>query len=273
MKKWLFYLAVYVILVGCAPGDIITIERPSDSDPSPAHTATPHSPPSETATKVPLRETVTPDPAGQILDGTSWVLDHHLIEGEVRELKNYETLVISLEPERVGIYDGCNRGGYENKNGRPIYAATEKGEFVFPLGEWEADGAYSITYSTTELACFAIDEETGEEHPIGIQNFRPLFAQLVAYELSDDQLLLYYPEDKRNALVFEVRIVEPWPAETPIQTTERIITARPTQTAGPTPELQAPLLGYPSPLTPYPPPVTPYPSPATPYPTPSLSYP
>ena len=266
MKKWFYYLAVYVILIGCTPGDIITIERPPDSDPLLANTATPPSPPTETATNVPLRETVTPDPAGQILDGTSWVLDHYLIAGEVRELKNYETLVISFEPERVGIYDGCNRGGYSNKNGRPIYAATGKGEFVFPLGEWEADGAYSITYSTTDLACFAIDEETGEEHPIGIQNFRPLFAQLVAYELSDDQLLLYYPEDKRNALVFKTRIVEPRPSETPIQISEPIIMARPTQTAAPAPELQAPLSGYPSPLTPYPPP-------ATPYPTPALSYP
>ena len=264
MEKWFFCLALYVILVGCTPGDIITIERLLQSDPLLAHTATSHLPPTETATNVPLRETVTPDPAGQILDGTSWVLTHYLIEGEVRELKNYEALVMSFGPDRVGIYDGCNRGGYFNKTGRPTYAATEKGEFVFPLGERDADGAYSIAYSTTELYCYVADEETGEERQISIQNFRPLFEQLVAYELRDDQLLLYYPEDKRNALVFEVRIVEPQPTETP----EPTMTAGPTRTPGPTPDLPTPLPTCPSSLTP-----TPYPAPVTPCTAPLPSYP
>ncbi len=256
MKKLFFYLAIYAILIGCAPSDVIVAERPSTSNALRPVTPTPI--PSQTATNVPLRETVTPNPDGQILDGTSWMLDHHIIEGEVRELKKYEVLSLYFRPNTVGTYDSCNHGGYGNQNGRPAYAATDKGEFVFPLDERTVDGEYSILYWTTELYCFVVDEETGEEHAVGIENFRPLFEQLIAYELRNDQLLLYYPEDKRNALVF--RFIEPRPTETPWPTE----TPLPTRTPGPSPTPE-PTPVLPTPLPTCSPPVTPtaYPAPVT----------
>ena len=262
MKRWLFSLVVTVILVGCAPGDVIVIERPSDSDS--LHPVMPTPMPNKTATNVPLWQTVTPNPAGQILDGTSWVLDHHLIEGEVRELKYYETLLISFGPHGAGIDDGCNLGGFENTNGGPVYAATEKGEFVLPFREVAANGSYSVIYRTTELACYATDEETGEKHLLGIRNFMPLFQQLVAYELRDDQLLLYYPEDKQNALVFQAWTIEPRPTEIP----KPIRIIGPTSTPGPTYIPPTPMPTCPSPLTP-----TYYPAPLVPCFTPAQAYP
>jgi hypothetical protein len=84
----------------------------------------------------------------------------------------------------------------------------------------------------------------------------PEFEDIIAYKLSEEQLLLYYPEDKRNVLVFKPMITELQPTDEPTQTPPLTVTMEPTQTPVPTP------------WDPYPAPPTPYLAPMIPSPTP-----
>jgi hypothetical protein len=175
------------------------------------------------AAPVLLADIATPNPAGQILDGTSWVLDHAILEGEVRTLLEHEIFEIDFLATSVGIYDGCNYMEYENVNGGPIYVAAENGEFAFPWG--------LATITSTLVDCML--EASGQFYDIDGPDFMPEFHDIVAYELGEEQLLLYYPDDRRNILVFRDESAEPQPPE------------EPTQAPGPT-------LTPATPLTPYP---------------------
>ena len=161
MKRWVFFLLSYVLLVGCT----------------------------------------TPDPAGQILDDTKWELDHAIIAGETRPLMSHETFEVNFSAKSVQMYDGCNHIWYENKNGRASYVATENGDFTFPWG--------NPTHNSTLIDCAIVNEETGQVYQGGGPDFMPDFEDIVAYELNAEQLLLYFPEDKQNVLVFNMLTTQP----------------------------------------------------------------
>jgi hypothetical protein len=196
---------------------------------------------------MPPRDIATPNLTGQILDGTSWVLDHALIDGALRILMSHETFEIKFLARSVRIYDGCNHMEYENRNHQPVYVAAENGDFAFPQGQ-------SVVTSTA-VGCYLVDTESGQGHDLDGPDFMPEFEDIIAYELSEEQLLLYYPEDKRNVLVFKSMITEQQPTDEPTQTPQLTVTMGPTQTPVPTP-----WNSYPAPPTPYPAPVIPSPT-------------
>ncbi len=189
MKKLLFILALYVVIVGCTPGNLAS--PPQSLLESPVTDR--EMPPVETATKLPLKMIVTPNPAGQILDNTNWVLEYAVIDGERRELKAHETLKLYFKPDRVSIYDGCNYGGYDGENGRSSYVAAENGDFVLPWVLAQEDGTYETTFVSRTADCYLINEESEERHRIGIPEFMPEYEDIVAYELNPNQLLLSLP--------------------------------------------------------------------------------
>ncbi len=277
MKINSFFLVLYVVLIGCVPSTAPSSQEPLSERPF-TDTVIPTSRTTEAASNPHLREFATPNPAGQILDYTGWELKYAIINGELEELKAHEVLKIYFNPDSVGLYDGCNHMSYRYAGGRPGYVATENGEFIYPLKESKEDGAYDgvvrgIVRVSTELYCFQVDEESGEEITISVPEFLPPYENIVAYELSADQLHLYYPENKQNVLVFERLTIQPQPTETSIQepeptatpqvtaTTEATATAIPEPYPGPpTNEATAPA-SYPGPI------------PIPPTPTPLLSYP
>lgn len=253
MKNFLYLLALYVLVIGCAPGNS-TISKQLLFEPP---VISPESAPEETATKRSLREVVTPNPDGQILDNTNWVLEYAIIDGERRELKAHETLKLYFKPDRVSIYDGCNYGSYGGENGRSSYIAAENGDFVLPWVLPQEDGTYETTFVSRSADCHLIDDESGERHRIGIPEFVPPYEEIVAYELNPDQLLLYYPEDRRNVLVFGAGISLPestrMPTQMPEPTVASLATTLAIPTQNPAPIIVSPM-AYPAPtLLPTPP--------------------
>ncbi len=249
MNKLPFFLTLCITLIGCVPSTLTSTEQPqferpfTDTSLSATQTAeaTPNPAP---------RAFITPPPARQILDNTSWVLKYAIMDGERIELKAHEMLEIYFRPGSVELYDGCNQMSYGFAGGRPGYIATEHGEFSYPLQEPGEEGAYGIVRASTALYCFHIDEESGEKIEIGVPDFLPPYEEIVTYELSADQLRLYYPEDRRNNLVFERLEVGLHP------TAEPTITAYP----GPTTTAEATVpVPYPGPPTVTSTPLPPYP--------------
>lgn len=230
LKKTISTLILLVIIMGCATENHVSQQPP----PSLKGTATPSA--LKRVTPVtPTRMMVTPNPDGQILDDTRWVLDHAILNEELRDLKDYEYFRIDFKHDSVGIYDGCNQGSYKNSSGLPSYIATDNGEFVLPFKELGEDSRYTTSFGSTMKMCFHVDEESGERHPIGPPDFVPPFTDIIGYyELSADQLHLYYPEDRENVLVFEQVPNQPHPTEVPTQTPEPTMTLTITVTASPT---------------------------------------
>ena len=255
MNKFPFFIILYITLIGCVPSTLSSTQQSQLERPF-TGTAT-LEPQTTEVTNNPLpREMITPNPARQILDNTSWALKYAIINDEREELKANETLHIFFRPDSVGLYDGCNQMSYGYVDGRPGYVANDNGEFIYPLPGSGEDDDYSIMRGSTELYCFHVDEESGEQIKVGVPDFLPPFEEIVAYELSPRQLRLYYPEDRRNVLVFERLSIPPQPTETATQIPQPTMTAYP----GPTTTVEVTIpVPYPGPPTATSTPLPPYP--------------
>lgn len=256
MKKSLFFLVFLLILIGLILGSLaspfqqlldqqsVYVEPEFEIDKARGNvvivqTRTPKSQVWLTTTQSPPGESDSPKTAGQILANTHWKLDHAIIDGEVRGLKDYESFSFHFHSETISFSDGCNHGWIENNNDGPVYVAGDDGEFIFPYFEGEGVDANETTIRTTLIGCSITDKESGEVHEMGPPGFMPPFEDLVAYELNEGQLRLYFPEDKRNVLVFKVLDIPP--TETPAPIPEMTMTSQATM-----PENEGPMpLPYP----------------------------
>lgn len=237
MKYVLFLLLLNTILLGCSIHQIdLEPTRSIDSEP----TRLIHSDPSSTPpifTHLPLKQT---------LNNTTWHLLYAEIKGERQNLHSYERYWISFSEKEIRIYDGCNGRWYESEDENLIYIADEDGHFELPKKGTES------SFTMTLEGCMPMLHQIGDQiERVELLQFMPRLKEIVAYEIQDDQLWLYYPESKENILVLS----QEWPGTPEPQATYRssVITVTPAPTFPPEPTLTAgPTKPPPTPRTPYP---------------------
>jgi len=117
-----------------------------------------------------------------LLTNSRWKFDRYVMDG-VELADNLHGEWIEFEEITWIGFDGCNRvgGGFKT---------NEEGDFLANLG-----------YSTLVLCpdIYAINEE---DQSVEEAEFIKALERVVEFEIQDEYLWLFYPEDERNALVF-----------------------------------------------------------------------
>jgi len=93
---------------------------------------------------------------------------------------------------------------------------------------------FAELHRITALACFEVNEKTGERSPaIPDTAYTAAVFDAVAYDIRNDELWLFYPENKANALVFKFVEAYSQPSGAPqeIVVTRMIMVATPTPSA------------------------------------------
>ena len=175
-EKWQV-LALFLILVAsCAPntlGSKIEITRTTDSDAISSVLSISE----ESYKKLPSLN----EPLTDILVNTGWTLERSIVNGdETTEFTGRPWLQLS-ERDWIG-FNGCNRVS-------GAYKAGEKGAFAINIG------------IETLVDCRVV-HENGEVSSNADPWFNNTLSQVVAYEVKQNSLWLYFSDDKNNALVF-----------------------------------------------------------------------
>lgn len=128
-----------------------------------------------------------------MLDGTStdvlpnsrWQLARFVIDG-IDSTDHTSGKWIQFEEFTWFGFDSCNQifGGYK---------ANENGDFILNLHH-------------TLVACAVIDGESGEHINLRDKEFNEALQSVVAFQIQDGQLWLFYPDDRKHALVFSPEI-------------------------------------------------------------------
>ena len=117
------------------------------------------------------------------LEGTRWRLEHFIIDGV--EIESYlpNDAWIQFEEKFWFGLDGCNpiSGGYK---------INEAGDFLAKLG------------LTRLLLCIEPTPDGSGIELLGDAEYVEALDSAVEFEIQGDKLLLYYPADKSNVLVF-----------------------------------------------------------------------
>ncbi len=150
-----------------------------------------------TPTTIPTTPEATPLPSPLL--GTRWELDRMIVNGEIRTKLEFHHSLEFTWSNQLHTDDGCNTVG------APVIFSTSDHSFEF---------GYSM-YKTVVL-CLTVDPKTGESIPAPVdEDYIDAVISSATYDIIDDELWLYYPESKANALVYKLIEKVPPPTEEP----------------------------------------------------------
>jgi hypothetical protein len=148
-----------------------------------ASCATPAAPTAVTSTPA---ATLQPSP----LLGTKWKLDRMIVSGETRTEPGFNHNLEFTRNNALWTDDGCNT----------IMVAVTITATTQSIG-------FAEEYDKTVLACerTIIDKATGEQIPVPATDPEYVAAvfSTVAYDLRDNELWLFYPDSKADALIYK----------------------------------------------------------------------
>lgn len=116
------------------------------------------------------------------LINSRWQLEKFVIDG-ISTTEYASGQWIQFERNNYSGFDNCNQisGNYEAKR----------------------RGSLRITsFIQTLKGCMVVNAESGETTSLGDKEFNEALQAVVFYEIKNNQLWLYYPQDKSNSLVF-----------------------------------------------------------------------